>query len=132
MHVKHPFRARAFVKVVDILRDDQQLARPLGIEPRQRMMRRIGFDPGQRRAPEVVETMHQLGIVRQRLRRADILDAMPFPQPARSTKRCNTALGGNARAGQDDDVVDVCHCAGLIKHIAIGHHGGAAVARCAT
>ena len=132
MHMEQPFCPRALVQIVDILRDDQQFARPFGIEPRQRQMRRIGLHLGERRAPEVVEAMHQLGIPRQRLRRADILDPMPFPQPTRPTKRRDAALGGNAGASQDDDIAEVGHRTGLIKHIAIGHRGGATIARCAT
>ena len=45
VHVEQPRRPGALVQVVDILRDDQQLARPFGIEPRQRAMRGIGLDP---------------------------------------------------------------------------------------
>mgnify|MGYP003335457386 CR=1 FL=1 len=48
MHVDQPARAGALVQVVDILGDDQQLARPGGIELRQGDMRRIGRDAGKR------------------------------------------------------------------------------------
>ena len=80
MHVKHPLGARAPVQVVDILRDDQQPARPFAVEPRQRPMRRIGLDRAQRLAPRIVESVDGRGIAGKCLRRADILDAMPFPE----------------------------------------------------
>ena len=103
VHVDQPLRPRAFVQVVDILRDDHQLARPCGVEPGQRVMRRIGLDPGQCCAPEVVETMDQLGIARERLRGADLFDAMAFPQTVRATEGRKAAFGGNAGTGQHDD-----------------------------
>ena len=44
MHVQQPLRPGALVQIVDILGDEQQLARPFGIEPRQRLVRGIGLD----------------------------------------------------------------------------------------
>src|SRR3546814_16402627 len=68
--------------LVDILGDDQQLARPRRIEPRERGVRRIrrlGLD---RRAAGVIEAMDQIGVARKGLGRCDILDAMLLPQSA--------------------------------------------------
>ena len=48
----------------------------LGVEPRQRDMRRIGLDLAQPRAPRIVEFMHQGRVARECLGRRDILDAM--------------------------------------------------------
>ncbi len=83
MHVEQPLRPRALVQVVDILGDDQQFARPLRVEPRQRDMRRIGLDLAQPRPPRIVELLHQRRVARERLGRRDILDPMPLPQPVR-------------------------------------------------
>ena len=107
MHVQHPLRPGALMQVVDILGDDQQLARPCGIETRQRAVRRIGLDRRQCRTASVVETVDKIGILRARVGRAHILDAVPFPQPARPAKSGKAALGGDAGAGQDDDVVEL-------------------------
>ena len=100
---------RTLMQVVDVLRDDQQPARPCGIELRQRPVRGIGFHARQRRAAIIVKAVDQLRIVRQRLGRADILDPVPLPQSAGATKGRDAALGRNPRAGQDDDVVEVAH-----------------------
>jgi len=109
VHVEEPPRARTLVHIVHILRDQQEAARPLGIQPRQRPMRRIGLDPRDARAPLVVEAMHQRRIAGQRLGRADVLDAVSLPQAARAPEGGDAAFGGDAGAGQDDDVVDVHH-----------------------
>jgi glucose-6-phosphate isomerase len=47
------------MQIVDILRDEQQLARPLLVEARQRLVRRIGFDRPKLRPPCIVEGMDQ-------------------------------------------------------------------------
>src|SRR5437868_1448066 len=41
MHVDEPLRPGALVQVVDILRDQQQVARPFGVHTRERPVRRI-------------------------------------------------------------------------------------------
>ena len=102
-------RTGALVEVVDILRHDQQLARPMLIKPGQRPMGGVGFDRGKRATPLVVEVEHQLAVSEQRLGRANLLDAAPFPQPFGSAKGREAALGRNARTGQHDDRLDVRH-----------------------
>ncbi len=72
-------------------------------------MRRIGRDTGQRRPPQVVEAVNEVGIGGERFGRADILDPVPLPQPAGTTKGGDSGLGGDARAGEDDDVADGVH-----------------------
>ena len=106
MHVKQSLRPGAFVQVIDILRHDQKLARPLRVEPGKRVMRCIGLDGAERRAPCVIEAVDGFGIARKRLRGAHILDAMPLPQPAGAAKGGDAAFGGNPRAGEDDDILD--------------------------
>ena len=111
VHVEQPLRAAALVEVVDILGDDQKIPRPFGIKPCQRAMRRIGPHGRQRRPPRVVKALHQHRVAPERLRRRHILYAVPFPQPIGTAKRRHTAFGGNAGAGQDDDVANG-HCRG--------------------
>ena len=91
MHVQQPPGPGALVEIVDILGDDQQLARPFRVEPRQRLVRRIGLDPGEIGAAGVVEGVDQSGIARERLGRGDVLDPMALPQSVRP------AEGGEAR-----------------------------------
>ena len=74
VHMQHSLRPGALVQIVDVLRDDQQFARPPCIQPRQRPMRRIWFDRRQRRPPRVVKAVHQHRIARQRFGRAHVLD----------------------------------------------------------
>ena len=97
MHVQQPLRPGALVQIVDILGDDQQLARPFGIEPRQRPVRRIGLDLAQPRPARVVEAVDQRRIARERLGRRDILDPMPLPQPVRPAEGREPALGARCR-----------------------------------
>ena len=99
-----PLRSGALVQVVDILRDQQQLARPFGIEPRQRLVSGIRLDAAQLLSPRIVEGMDQRRIAAKCLGRADILDAMSLPKPVGPAKGRKAALGRNAGAGQDDDV----------------------------
>ena len=106
MHMKQPLRPGPLVQIVDILRDQQQLARPFRIEPRQRAMRGIGLDGPELGPPRVVECMDQRRIAGEGFGRRDILDAMAFPQPVRPAKGREPAFGGDAGAGQDDDVAD--------------------------
>ena len=80
MHVEQPLRSGALVQVVDILRDQQQLARPFRIEPRQRLVRGVRLDRRELRPPRIVEGVNQRRIAAERLGRADILDPMALPQ----------------------------------------------------
>ena len=109
MHVQQSPRPRALVQIIDILRDDQQFARPFGIEPRQRDMRRIGFDLSQPRPPRIVKLVDQHRIANKRLGRRDILDPVPLPQPVGRAKRLQSALRADPGAGQDDDVAYLAH-----------------------
>ena len=111
VHVQHPPRARALVQIVDILRDDQQLAAPFALQPRERMMRRIGLFGEHCGAAHVVEALDQLGIAREALGRGDILHPVPFPQPAAVAKGVDPAFGGDSRPGQDDDIAQMSHVA---------------------
>ena len=104
MHVQQPFRPGALVQIVDVLRDQQQLARPFGVEPRQRNVRGIRLDRPQLRPPRIVEGMDQRRIALKSLGRRDILDAMSLPQTIGPTEGRETAFGRYAGAGQDDDV----------------------------
>ena len=97
MHVEQPLRARALVQVVDILGDQQQLARPLGVEPRQRVVRRIGLDRSELRPPRVVESVNQRRIAAEGLGRADVLDPMPFPQAVGPAEGREAAFGAKRR-----------------------------------
>ncbi len=67
------------MKVIDILGDDQQPARPFGVEPCQRPVRRIRLDSSELLAPRVIESVNQPRIARERFGRAHIFNPVPFP-----------------------------------------------------
>ena len=112
MHVQHPRRPGPLVQIVDILRHDQQLARPVRVEPRQFAMRPVGLDARERRAPRVVEAVHQRRITGERVGRANVLDPVAFPQAVRSAERRQAAFGGDAGAGQDEKRARLVHRVG--------------------
>ena len=99
MHVQQPPRPSTFVQIVDVLRDDQQFARPFSIEPRQREMSGVRLDLAQPRATGIVELMHQRRIALVGLRGRNILDSVPFPQAVGGAKRRQSALRADPRAG---------------------------------
>lgn len=86
MHVQQPLRPGALVEVVNILGDEQQLARPLGVQPRQRPVGSIGLDRPEPCAARIVEGMDQRGVALEGFRSRDILDAMTFPETVGSAE----------------------------------------------
>jgi hypothetical protein len=113
VHVQQPPGPGALVQVIDVLGDDQQFAGPFGVQSRERPVGGVRFDRVQRGAAQIVETVHQHRILRQRLGRADVLDAMPLPQPTGTTESGEPAFGGEAGAGQDDEVANGGHRASV-------------------
>lgn len=109
VHVEDSLRPGALVEIVDVLRHDQQLPRPFGIEPRERAMRLVGLDRRQLSPPRIVEGLDQSRIAPESFGRADILDPMSLPQAFRPAKSGKPALGRDPGAGEDDDVADVAH-----------------------
>ena len=106
MHVQQAPRSGTVVQVIDILRHQQQVARPGRIEPRERHMRRIRHDGPQLRAPFVIEFLDHVRVAGKCLRRRDVLDPVPFPETVRAPECGDAALGADPGAGQDDDIVD--------------------------
>ena len=106
MHVEQALGAGAFVKVVDVLRDEEELARPFGVEPGQRVVRGVGFDFGQSRAAGVVELVDERRIADIGFGGRDVLDMVAFPQAVGGAERRQAALRRHTRARQHDDVAD--------------------------
>lgn len=109
VHVEQPLRAGALVEIVDVLGDDQQVARPCGIQPRERAVGGVRLHLLQPRPPRVVESVDQGRVAPERLRRRHVLDAVSFPEPVGAAEGGEAALGRDAGAGQDHDVPDVAH-----------------------
>ena len=87
MHMNEVRRPRPLVQRVDILRDRQHLAGIVGLQPRQRRMRRIGFDVARIVAPAVVEIEHTLRIAHISLWRRHILKTHLRPDTILIAKR---------------------------------------------
>ncbi len=111
VHMNQAPGSGTFVQIIDILRDNGQVALPPGIKPRERMMRCIGLLGLDRGAPHIIKSQHQIGIAGKGFGRRHILDAVLLPQPAASTKGINPAFRAHAGAGQDYDVANFCHLA---------------------
>lgn len=105
MHVHEAPRACARMQVVDVLRDEQEPARPRALEARQREMRRVGRDRGvaQLRAARVVEFVDACRVAREGAGRRDVLHPHPRPDPVRVAECGEARFAADARAGQDDD-----------------------------
>jgi hypothetical protein len=88
------------VEVVDILRDDQQVAAPFGIEQGEGVVGGVRLDFGEAGAAGVVEALDQCGVPPERLGRRDILDAVALPQAVRAAEGGEAALRRDAGAGE--------------------------------
>jgi 4-hydroxy-tetrahydrodipicolinate reductase len=106
MHMQQAQRTGSFMQVVNILRYNEQLARPLRIQPRQRIMRGVRLYLLYPRAAHVVKAVDQIGIAGKGLRRCNILDPVLFPQAAFVAEGVNATFGADAGASEDDDVAD--------------------------
>ncbi|MNI41815.1 hypothetical protein D3C73_960780 [compost metagenome] len=95
---------RPVVQVVDVLRHQQDIARPPRRQIGQRPVRGVGVDARQLAASLVVEVLHQGRVGGEALGRGDGLDTMPLPQAVRGAEGGHAALGRDAGAGQDDEV----------------------------
>ena len=95
---------RPVMQVVDILSDEQQVITELSPQFRQGVVRGIGLDICQLAAALIIEILHQGRIGGKAFRCRDLLDRMTAPQPVRGAKGRHARFGGNAGAGQDDDI----------------------------
>ena len=108
MHVQHAPRPAAFMQVVDILGDDQQLAVAIRASSRpSASCAGIGLRGEHRRAALVVEALDQIGIAAEALGRGDLLDRVILPQPVLGAEGSQPAFGGDSGTGQDHDIADV-------------------------
>src|SRR5258708_6839532 len=94
------------MEIVDILSDEEQLIAPFRVESRNRFVGSIGLDRDQSCPPRIIKSVDECGISLESLRSCDIFDPMTFPKAVRPAKRRKAALGGNARAGEHDDVAN--------------------------
>ena len=119
MHVNEPPGAGNLMQRVDVLGDGQHIAMlPLKFCERQMgSIRLCSFVPA---TAQIVEVMDADRIAREGFRRRHVVDPEVLPEPAGAAKCAEPALGGEACAGQDDNVVKRGHdCIAVDKKIAV-------------
>lgn len=91
MHVQQIFAASAFVQIVDILRDYENLAGELVFEARQGAVSGIGSDLGAQElsAASIVEMVNELGVALEAFGGCDILHTMVLPESIASSEGIN-------------------------------------------
>ena len=107
MHVDEPARPGSLMQRVDVLSDSEHIAM-LPLEPGKREMGGVGLRLFMPAAAEIVEFVDSGRITNKSFRRRHVLDLEVFPQTTRTAERAESALGGESRASQDDDVLK-CH-----------------------
>jgi hypothetical protein len=80
------------MKIIYVLRYQQQLARPPLVKACKRYVRCVWLDGVQLRPPSIVERVHQNRVAAEGLWGGHILDAMPLPQSIRAAKGSDAAL----------------------------------------
>ena len=79
VHVHHPLAAGSFMKISDVLRHQNDVARKVGFKPRQRCMTLVWFGVRRLRAARIVKIDHELGIPGKALWRRHIFNAVLRP-----------------------------------------------------
>ncbi len=109
VHVEQAARPAPLVEIIDVLGDDEQLARPVPVEPAERAMGGVGRHFGEAGAARIVEGLDEGGVAAEGLGRCHILDPVAFPQPVGPAEGGDPRFGGNARPGEDDDALVTAH-----------------------
>ena len=106
MHVQQVVRAGALVQIVDVLGDQQNLARPFPLQPGQGQVGRIGLHRVTQQAapPVIVEVVNPDRIPLKGFRRGDIFQAYLRPDAVGIAKGIEAGFLGNPRAGQNHDL----------------------------
>lgn len=94
----------AVVQVVDVLGDQQEVARPAGGEVGESVVGGVGMHRRQPAAATVVEVLHQGGVAGEGLGRRHVLKPTAHPQAVVGAEGGHAGLGGYAGAGEDDEV----------------------------
>ena len=106
MHMDEVAGSCRLLQRIDILRDREHLPGKVALESCERTMRGIRPRLGLPAPAQIVEVVHLGGIAGKTFRRRHLLKIELRPQPALVAKGAEPALSGEARAGQDDDVVE--------------------------
>ena len=109
MHVEQSSGSGAFVEIVDVLGDDEEIAGPGGVEPGEGVVRRVGGDMGKLRAAGIVKGVDEGGIGGEAFGGGDGFDLVALPQPVGGAEGGDSALGRDAGAGENHDIVGFAH-----------------------
>ncbi len=109
MHMDQARGPGPFVQVVHILRHDQEIARPVPVQPRQRQMGRIGLSFLDILPPHIVEVQNKVRIPRKSLGRCDILNAVLLPKATFASEGVNSAFRAHASARQNNNIANILH-----------------------
>ncbi len=93
------------MQIIDILRDQDHLSAKGLLQLSQGIMCRIGRCFCAFRTTHVVKVVHQLWVCIKAFGCCDVLDAVLGPKPVFIAKRAKSAFRGNARTGQNHDLV---------------------------
>ncbi|MEY3659074.1 MAG: 4-hydroxy-tetrahydrodipicolinate reductase [Pseudomonadota bacterium] len=109
MHVDQARRPGPFMQVIDILRYDEEIARPVPVQLRQRHMRGIGLGFLDILPPHIVEVQNKVWIAGKRFWRGNILNAMLLPQAAFTAEGVDATFRADARARKNDNIANILH-----------------------
>ena len=96
------------MQVIDILCNDGETPAPrlkTALKVRKRFMGSVRLHGFHAATPGVIKLMHQRGVGGETFRRRHLPIVVFRPNPTRIAKGRDPGLGGNARTGQDDNIV---------------------------
>ena len=92
--------AGELMQVIDILCHKNEFPAPFPLQAGERVMGRVRLGVPVGGKPLAVEFQHPNGVTRKRLRRRDILDPHPAPEPVRVSEGAQAGLRRDSRPGQ--------------------------------
>jgi hypothetical protein len=105
MHMDNVRTAGTLVQIVDVLRDDGDIRRPHCFESGKRRVSRVRCDVLRLQfgTAFIVKSVHEFRVAIKGARRGYILDTVPLPQAAVTTKGCQPATSADASPSEDCD-----------------------------
>ncbi len=109
MHMDQARGPCPFMQVIDILRYDEEIARPVPVQLRQRHMRGIGLRFLDILSPHIVEVQNKVWISGKSLWRGNILNAVLLPKATFTAEGINATFRTDARARKNDNIANILH-----------------------
>jgi hypothetical protein len=105
MHVRQSPRTGFLVKVVDVLRAEEEAVTQLALEFSESHVRRVWLAGQRAGAAHGIELPDQLRVAGPSLRRGNVLETPSLPQPIRIAKGRDATLGADTGAGEDEETI---------------------------